>query len=43
MEKDQIVVIYVYEKIPTKVIVKYLEKDDTPEDNTDNKVLAEEE
>ena len=26
MEKDQIIVIYVYEKIPTKVIVKHLEK-----------------
>ena len=36
-------VIYVYKKIPGKVIVRYLEKDNTPEDDSDNKVLAEEE
>ncbi len=40
MTKDTIEVIYIYDKIPTKVIVKYLEKDNTPEDNTDNKILA---
>ena len=34
-------VVYVYKKIPARVIVKYLEKDDT-ETNDDNKVLAEE-
>ena len=36
-------VTYVYKKIPAKVIVQYLEKDNTPDDNTDNVVLAEEE
>ena len=36
-------VTYVYKKIPARVIVQYLEKDDTPEDNTDNVVLAEQE
>ena len=39
MTKEPIEVIYYYAQ-NTKVIVKYLEKDDTPEDNTDNKVLA---
>ena len=38
-EKDQTVVFY-YSK-NTEVIVKYLEKDDTPEDNTDNLSLSE--
>ncbi len=33
--------IYYYAK-NTKVIVKYLKKDETPEDNTDNSILAEE-
>ena len=41
MTKDPIEVIYYYAQ-NTKVIVKYLEKDETPEDNTDNQVLAEE-
>ena len=41
MTKDPIEVIYYYAQ-NTKVIVKYLEKDDTPEDNTDNQVLANE-
>ena len=41
MTKDPIEVIYYYAQ-NTKVIVKYLEKDDTPEDNTDNQVLAKE-
>lgn len=36
-------VYYVYRKIEAKVIVRYLEKDNTPEDDTDNKILAEEE
>ena len=36
-------VTYIYKKIPARVIVQYLEKDDTPEDNTDNVVLAEQE
>ena len=36
-------VTYIYTKIPAKVIVQHLEKDDTPDDNTDNVVLAEEE
>ncbi len=42
MTEDEIEVIYYYAK-DTNVIVKYLEKDNTPEDNSDNKVLAEEE
>ena len=42
MTKEPIEVIYYYAQ-NTKVIVKYLEKDDTPEDNTDNQVLAKEE
>ncbi len=41
MTKEPIEVIYYYAQ-NTKVIVKYLEKDETPEDNTDNQVLAEE-
>ena len=41
MTKDPIEVIYYYAQ-NTKVIVKYLEKDETPDDNTDNQVLAEE-
>ena len=41
MTKEPIEVIYYYAK-NTKVIVKYLEQDDTVEDNTDNQVLAEE-
>ena len=41
MTKDPIEVIYYYAQ-NTKVIVKYLEKDDTPDDNTDNQVLAKE-
>ena len=36
-------VVYVYKKIPARVIVRYLEKDDTPDDDTDNVVLADEE
>ena len=36
-------VTYIYKKVPAKVIVQYLEKDDTPDDNTDNVVLAPEE
>ena len=42
MEEDTIEVVYYYAP-NTKVIVKYLEKDNTPNDNTDNKVLAPEE
>ena len=41
MTKEPIEVIYYYAQ-NTKVIVKYLEKDETPEDNTDNQVLAKE-
>ena len=41
MTKEPIEVIYYYAQ-NTKVIVKYLEQDETPEDNTDNQVLAEE-
>ena len=36
-------VVYVYKKIPGRVIVRYLEKDGTEEDDSDNVVLAEEE
>ena len=36
-------VTYIYKKTPAKVIVQYLEKDNTPDDNTDNIVLAKEE
>lgn len=36
-------VTYVYKRIEGKVIVRYLEKDNTPDDDTDNVVLAEEE
>lgn len=39
MGRDTIEVIYYYAK-NTKVIVRYLEKDDTEEDTEDNKVLA---
>ena len=42
MIEGVIEVTYIYKKIPAKVIVQYLEKDETPEDNSDNKVLAEE-
>ena len=42
LTKDKIEVTYIYSKIPAKVIVQYLEKDNTSNDNTDNKVLAEE-
>ena len=41
MTEDPIEVIYYYAQ-NTKVIVKYLEKDETPDDNTDNQVLADE-
>ena len=41
MKRDSIEVIYYYAQ-NTKVIVKYLELDDTPNDNTDNKVLSKE-
>ena len=40
--EEVIEVTYIYKKIPAKVIVQYLEKDNTPEDNTDNIVLANE-
>ena len=43
MVEGVIEVTYIYTKIPAKVIVQYLEKDDTPDDNTDNVVLAEKE
>ncbi len=43
MTEGTIEVVYVYKKIPAKVIVRYLEKDETPEDNSDNKVLYPEE
>ena len=36
-------VTYVYKRIEGKVIVRYLEKDDTPDDDTDNVILADEE
>ena len=39
MTEEAINVVYVYKKIPAKVIVRYLEKDDTEEDDTDNTVL----
>mgnify|MGYP005795271303 CR=1 FL=1 len=39
MQREEIVVIYYYAQ-NTKVTVKYLEKDDTPNDNSDNKVVA---
>ena len=42
MEEDTIEVTYYYSK-DAQVIVKYLEIDDTPNDNTDNKVLSKEE
>ncbi len=42
MTKDEIEVIYYYAK-NTKVIVKYLEQDNTPDNNLDNNVLATEE
>ena len=42
LTEDVIEVVYVYKKIPAKVIVRYLEKDDT-EDDSDNKVLYPEE
>ena len=41
MTKDPIEVVYYYAQ-NTKVVVKYLEQDDTPENNTDNQVLADE-
>ena len=41
--EDVIEVTYIYTKIPGRVIVQHLEKDDTPEDNTDNIVLSPEE
>ena len=41
--EDVIEVTYIYTKIPGRVIVQHLEKDDTPNDNSDNVVLAEEE
>ena len=41
MTEETIEVIYYYAQ-NTKVIVKYLEKDNTPEDNTDNQILHEE-
>ena len=43
MVEGVIEVTYIYKKIPARVIVQHLEKDDTPDDNTDNVVLAEEE
>ena len=43
MIEGVIEVTYIYKKIPARVIVQHLEKDDTPDDNTDNVVLAEEE
>ena len=42
MEANTIEVVYYYAQ-NTSVIVKYLEQDNTPNDNTDNKVLAPEE
>ena len=41
MTEDPIEVIYYYAQ-NTKVIVKYLEQDETPDDNRDNQVLADE-
>ena len=40
--EESINVTYIYKKIPAKVIVQYLEKDDTPDDNSDNIILANE-
>ena len=43
LTEEVIEVTYIYKKIPARVVVQYLEKDDTPDDNTDNVVLAEQE
>ena len=43
MTEDEIEVVYVYKKLPARVIVRYLEKDETPEDDSDNRVLYPEE
>ena len=42
LTEEEKTVVYIYKKVPAKVIVRYLEKDNTPEDDSDNKVLAEE-
>ena len=41
MKRDEVIEVKYYYIKKAKVIVKYLEEDDTPEDTTDNKVLAE--
>ena len=43
MKRDEVIEVKYYYIKKAKVIVKYLEEDNTPEDTTDNKVLAEEE
>ena len=43
MTEETIEVVYVYKKLPAKVIVQYLEKDETPDDDSDNRVLYPEE
>ena len=43
MKRDEVIEVKYYYIKKAKVIVKYLEEDDTPEDTTDNQVLAEEE
>ena len=43
MTEAEIEVVYVYRRLPARVIVRYLEKDETPEDDSDNKVLYPEE
>ena len=43
LTEEAIEVTYIYKRIPAKVIVKYLEKDNTQEDDSDNKELYSEE
>ena len=43
MTEGPIHVTYVYKRVPGRVIVRYLEKDETPEDDSDNRVLYPEE
>ena len=43
LTEEAIEVTYIYKKIPAKVIVRYLEKDNTQEDDSDNKELYPEE
>ena len=43
MTEEVIEVTHIYKKIPAKVIIKYLEKDETSDDDSDNQVLNQEE